>query len=71
MGKDKVKLWFDEKTDILYISFGKGPAVDSEEKVKGIRLEYDKEGKVIGVEVTDITKILAKPIARELNEILR
>ena len=66
MGKNKVKLWFDEEVDILYVSFGKGPAVDSEEKEEGMRLEYDREGRVIGVEIFGITERLAKPLARKL-----
>ncbi|PIU65119.1 MAG: hypothetical protein COS84_07345 [Armatimonadetes bacterium CG07_land_8_20_14_0_80_40_9] len=65
MGKNKVKLWFDEETDILYVSFRKWPAVDSEEG-EGMRLEYDKEGQIIGVEVFGITERLAKPLARKL-----
>ena len=30
MGKN-VKVWFDEETDILYVSLGEGISVDSEE----------------------------------------
>jgi len=35
MGKGKVKIWYDEESDILYISFGRGVAVDSEEVDEG------------------------------------
>jgi len=71
MGKNKIKLWFDEETDILYVSFGKGQAVDSEEKEEGVRLEYNKEGQVIGIEISEITKRLAQPLAQKLAEAVR
>lgn len=63
MDKNKIKMWYDE--DILYISFKEGPSVDSEEK-EGIRLEYDKNGNVIGIEVEEIARKLVKPIAKKL-----
>ncbi|MEW6201328.1 MAG: DUF2283 domain-containing protein [bacterium] len=66
MGKDKVKVWFDEEVDILYISFGSGFSVHSEEVGDNVRLEYDEKGKVIGVEISDITKKLASPLAKQL-----
>jgi uncharacterized protein YuzE len=66
MGKSKIKVWFDENTDILYVSLRKGAAVDSEEFDEGVRVEYDKRGQVIGIEITGITKMLAQPLAKQI-----
>lgn len=66
VGKNRIKIWFDENEDILYVSFGKGKAIDSEEKEDGVRVEYNKEGKIIGIEIAEITKRLVKPLARKL-----
>jgi uncharacterized protein YuzE len=66
MGAHKVKTWFDEDTDIFYVSFGKGKAVNSEEKEDGVRLEYDKNDNLIGIEISNMTQKLAKPLAEKL-----
>lgn len=71
MAKDKIKVWFDEDEDILYVSFKEGVAVDSEEVEEDIRVEYGKEGEVIGVEVHNITKMVAKSLAPKLKEVLK
>jgi len=34
-------------------------------------VEYDKQGQVIGVEIYNITKMLAKPLARQLREAVK
>ena len=70
MGKN-VKVWFDEETDILYVSLREGISVDSEEVAEDVRVEYDKQGQIIGVEIYNITKMLAKPLARQLREAVK
>ncbi len=70
MGKN-VKVWFDEETDILYLSLREGISVDSEEVAEDVRVEYDKQGQIIGVEIHNITKMLAKPLARQLREAVK
>ena len=70
MGKN-VKVWFDEETDILYLSLKEVISVDSEEVAEDVRVEYDKQGQIIGVEIHNITKMLAKPLARKLREAVK
>ena len=68
---ENVKVWFDEETDILYLSLKEGISVDSEEVAEDVRVEYDKQGQIIGVEIHNITKMLAKPLARQLKEAVK
>jgi len=68
---ENVKVWFDEETDILYLSLREGISVDSEEVAEDVRVEYDKQGQIIGVEIHNITKMLAKPLARQLREAVK
>ena len=68
---ENVKVWFDEETDILYLSLREGISVDSEEVAEDVRVEYDKQGQIIGVEIYNITKMLAKPLARQLREAVK
>lgn len=64
-----IKLWFDEKEDILYLSFAEGEAFDSEEVVENVRIEYDEKGMMIGVEIFNISKMLASAIAEKLKDL--
>jgi uncharacterized protein YuzE len=66
-----VRISFDEESDILYLSLKEGVAVDSEEIIEDVRVEYDEEGQVIGIEIFNITKMLATALGKRLKEILR
>jgi len=66
-----IKFWFDEKEDIFYISLKPGIAVDSEEVEENTRIEYDENGNIIGIEIYNISKIIASSIAKHLTEILQ
>ncbi|MGR3178930.1 MAG: DUF2283 domain-containing protein [Candidatus Anammoxibacter sp.] len=68
MGKSKVKVWCDEEADILYMSFKEGPSVDSEETEEGVRVEYGSDGEIVGVEVSDVSRLLAQPLIRKIEE---
>jgi len=70
VGKDEVKMWYDEEIDILYLSIKEGESVDSEEVGENIRIEYNKDGEVVGLEISDISKYLAKYIAEKLEGIV-
>jgi uncharacterized protein YuzE len=66
-----VRISFDEESDILYLSLKEGVAVDSEEIIEDVRVEYDEEGQVIGIEIFNITKMLATALGKRLKEILK
>jgi len=57
---NKMKQWtinYFKETDILW--FGR-PARENryEEPIPGVRIEFDKDNKVIGVEITGVKKLL-------------
>jgi uncharacterized protein YuzE len=66
-----VRISFDEESDILYLSLKEGIAVDSEEIIEDVRVEYDEEGQVIGIEIFNITKMLEIALVKRLKEILK
>lgn len=68
---ENVKVWFDEETDILYVSLKEGASVDSEEVAENVRVEYDKQGQIVGVEIHNITKMLAKNLVKQLKEAIK
>lgn len=71
MGKNKIGIWFDERTDVLYVSFRKGASVDSEEIEEDVRIEYDAQGQIVGLEISEMTRRLAKPLAKRLAKIVK
>lgn len=68
MGKGKVKRWYDEEADILYISFKTGAAIDSEEVEEGVRVEYGPGGEIVCVEISGVSRLLAQPLVKRIAE---
>ena len=66
-----MKVFFDEKTDALYLRFDENAAVaDSEEIRPGIVLDFNKSNQLVGIEIlsakTHITKADLKKIQFEV-----
>ena len=51
-----MKVQYFPDTDTLYIELADVPSVESEEVTEGIVLDYDKEGKVVGIEIEHFTE---------------
>lgn len=51
-----MKLYYDRRADALYIELNKRPYAESDEVSDGVIFDYDKQGKVIGIEVLDVSK---------------
>jgi len=61
-----MKLKVDEKNDALYLRLNETAIVDSEEVQPGVILDYDKQGRVVGVEILGIKKRAKGASLREL-----
>ena len=48
-----MRFHYDKKEDALYMRFNEGPYEESEEIQKGVIFDYDKNGKIVGIEVLD------------------
>lgn len=70
-GARPLKLNYDHEEDILYIVVKEGQVFDSKEIDEDIRLEYDKNGEVAGIEIMNARKNLAKPLAQEIAKEMR
>lgn len=51
-----MKLKIDEQADALYLTLSEGPANESEEVSPGIIMDYDAEGRVVGIEMLYLSK---------------
>lgn len=54
----KAKILYDKKSDNLYLFLKEGKLDHYQEVAHGVGLEFDKEGKLLGVEVLGASKIL-------------
>ena len=55
-----MKFHYDKKVDALAIRFSDKAYAESEEVQDGIIFDYDRAGRVIGIEILDASKILPK-----------
>ncbi len=51
-----MRFHYDKKEDALYIRFNESPYQKSEEIREGIIFDYDKKGKIIGIEVLNASQ---------------
>jgi uncharacterized protein YuzE len=63
-----MKTNYDQESDILYIVVKDGPAYDSEELDDDVRVEYDKKGKIVGIEVLNARRNIGKAMAQEIAQ---
>jgi uncharacterized protein YuzE len=48
-----VNLHYDKATDAAYLRFSAQAVIESEEVAPGVVLDYDADGKMVGMEVLD------------------
>lgn len=63
-----MRFHYDKKEDVLYIRFNENPYCKSEEIQGGIIFDYDKNGKIIGIEILDASKKFPPKFNRELSK---
>lgn len=53
-----IRMHYDPKTDAAYLRFSEQPVVESEEVSDGVVLDFDAEGRMVGMEVLSARKHL-------------
>lgn len=56
-----MKVTYDPETDTLRVIFSAAPIEESDEDKPGVILDYDKEGRIVGLEVLDASKHMDNP----------
>ncbi len=51
-----MKLTIDRQADALYLDLDEAPAAESEEISPGVILDYNADGKVVGIEMLYLSK---------------
>ena len=58
-----MRLRVDHAVDAVYLNLTDRPIKDSEEVTDGIVVDYDGEGRIVGIEILDASKRTADPTA--------
>lgn len=56
-----MKVKYDAEVDVMRIQFNDNAVSESDEEKAGIILDYDVQGKVIGIEILDASKKILNP----------
>jgi len=59
-----MKIEYDQQADAIYIRLKAGTVAESEEVRPGVVLDFDADGKVLGIEMLDVSERTDNP--REL-----
>ncbi|MDI6591354.1 MAG: DUF2283 domain-containing protein [Patescibacteria group bacterium] len=63
-----MRFHYDKEADALYIRFNENPYQKSEEVQEGIIFDYDKKGKMIGIEILDVSRRFPRQFKLELSK---
>ncbi|MBI4127787.1 MAG: DUF2283 domain-containing protein [Parcubacteria group bacterium] len=63
-----MRFHYDKQVDAVYIRFNKGRYVESDEVKKGIIFDYDRQGKIIGMEFLDASKHLPRELSEKFSK---
>lgn len=62
-----MKLHYDKSEDAFYIRFDESPCAESDEVEEGVIFDYDKKGKIVGIEILDASKKLSPSFKSSLR----
>jgi len=51
-----MRLKIDKENDVLYFRLDETAIIESEEVQPGVILDFDKNGRVVGIEILDLSK---------------
>lgn len=60
-----MKVTYDQAVDVLRILFSDRAIEESDEDKPGVIIDYDKDGKVVGMEILDASKQMENPRSLE------
>lgn len=62
-----MRINYDESDDAMYIRFSEAKYYQSDEVREGVILDFDKSGRIIALEVLDVSKRLPKASLDSIN----
>ncbi len=62
-----MRVRYDREVDILYIRLTETKIEESDEERPGTIIDYDADGMIVGIEIMNASKRMAKPATVELE----
>ena len=62
-----MRIHYDEKVDAMYIRFSESKYHVSEEVREGVVLDFDRKGRVVGVEILGVSRTLPSDSLNQIN----
>ncbi len=62
-----MKIIYDPEVDVLRILFTDSLIEESDEERAGVIFDYDKQGKLVGMEILDASQQIDEPYAMEMK----
>jgi uncharacterized protein YuzE len=62
-----MKVNYDKESDTLTIIFSDTQVEESDEKKEGVILDYNKDGRIVSMEILDASKYMTNPNTVEFN----
>ena len=62
-----MRIHYDKKNDAMYIRFSESKYFESNEIKGGIIIDYDKKGKMIGLEILDVEENLPREAVSKVS----
>ncbi len=56
-----MKIKYDKETDIIYIQFTDAEIVESDEEKRGMIIDYDIHGNIVGIEYLNASQKMINP----------
>lgn len=60
-----MKVKYDQEVDVLTIQLSNAPVEESDQDKPGVILDYDKAGKIVGIEILNASKQIENPKSLE------
>ncbi len=60
-----MKVTYDQEVDVLTIQLSNTPVEESDQDKPGVILDYDKAGKIVGIEILNASKQIENPKSLE------
>lgn len=66
MKKGKQKIYYDKKSDVLWLVLKSGSEEEHKEVAPGVSVELGKKGELLGIEILNASKVLSeKTVAKD------
>ena len=63
-----MKFHYDKQVDAFSLRFNDGEYAESDEVKEGVIFDYDRDGKIMGIEILNASRSFAAPFARDIAE---